>query len=56
MPLYPIPVIIAIAMWLFIFISTGVWYMLGGMTVTALGMIAWLFVRKRLDGQMKNPQ
>jgi amino acid transporter len=50
MPFYPVPVIIAIAMWLFIFISTGIWYMLGGMTVTALGIIAWLLVRKRQDG------
>jgi hypothetical protein len=51
MPLYPIPVIIAIAMLFFIFISTGPLYMLGGMTVTALGIIAWLFVSKMQDNK-----
>ena len=47
MPFYPIPVIIAIGMWLFIFISTGIWYMLGGITVTLLGVIAYFIIQKR---------
>ncbi len=41
MPLYPLPVIVAIGMWLFIFVSTGVWYMLGGLLVTGLGIVAF---------------
>lgn len=45
MPLFPLPVIIATAFWLFIFISTGVWYMLGGLSVTALGIIAYYLIK-----------
>jgi fructoselysine transporter len=41
MPLYPIPVIIAIGIWIYIYVSTGVWYMLGGLIVTALGVLAF---------------
>ncbi|MES2649444.1 MAG: APC family permease [Bacteroidota bacterium] len=47
MPLFPIPVIIATAFWLFIFISTGWKYMLGGLTVSILGIIAFYFIEKR---------
>jgi fructoselysine transporter len=43
-PFYPIPVVIATAFWLFIFISTGWKYMLGGITVTLLGLIAFYFI------------
>lgn len=39
MPLFPLPVIIAIAFWLFIFISTGWQYMLSGISVTAIGLV-----------------
>ncbi len=42
MPLYPIPVVLAIGIWMWIFISTGRAYMLGGMTVIATGIIAFL--------------
>ena len=37
MPLYPVPVVVAVAMWLFIFISTGIWFMAGGLMGIALG-------------------
>nr|ARK13586.1 amino acid permease [Fibrella sp. ES10-3-2-2] len=46
MPLYPLPVILVIAVWGYIFYSTGTTYMLSGMTVTALGTIAYLLVAK----------
>lgn len=55
MPLYPLPVIIAIGMWLFIFISTGVWYMLGGITVTMLGILAYYLLKRNNTFEIKNP-
>ncbi|WP_407084073.1 APC family permease [Tellurirhabdus bombi] len=42
MPLYPLPVLLAIAVWAFIFISTGISFMLSGLTVIGLGIIAFL--------------
>ncbi len=47
MPLYPIPAILAIIIWAFIFYSTGTNMMLGGLTVTALGIIAFLIKAKK---------
>ncbi len=50
MPLYPIPVIVAIGVWLFIFFSTGLSFMLSGLTVIGAGIIAFLLsagVRKQ---------
>jgi fructoselysine transporter len=47
MPLYPLPAIAAIAIWLFIFFSTGTKMMLGGLTVTALGLIAFYLKERR---------
>ncbi|RTL49372.1 MAG: amino acid permease [Sphingobacteriales bacterium] len=47
MPLYPLPVLLAMAMWFYIFISTGYTMMLGGITVTLLGIIAYLLKAKR---------
>ncbi|SFW64581.1 APC family permease [Chitinophaga sancti] len=41
MPLYPIPVILAILIWIGIFISTGRSMMLAGLGVTLLGMIIY---------------
>lgn len=46
MPLYPIPVILAIAIWLFIFYSTGPDMMLSGIKVMALGLVAYLIKNK----------
>jgi fructoselysine transporter len=46
MPLYPIPLIIAIICWLSIFISTGSKMMLGGLMVISLGLIAFLIAKK----------
>ncbi len=47
MPLYPIPVLLAILIWGYIFFSTGHKMMLGGLTVTGLGLIAFLVKAKR---------
>ncbi|AKD58240.1 APC family permease [Spirosoma radiotolerans] len=50
MPLYPIPVLLAIGVWLFIFFSTGLTFMLSGITVIGLGIVAFLIsagVRKQ---------
>ena len=50
MPLYPVPVIVAIGIWLYIYISTGLWYMLGGLIVTTLGVIAFLLLQLTKKG------
>lgn len=42
MPLYPLPVLLAIGIWLFIFFSTGWTFMLSGLAVTGVGCIAFL--------------
>jgi amino acid transporter len=42
MPFYPIPVILAIGVWLFIFVSTGLPFILSGLTVTIVGIVAFL--------------
>lgn len=47
MPIYPIPVILAIIIWGLVFISTGFTMILGGLTVTALGIIAYLIKSNR---------
>lgn len=47
MPLYPLPVILAILMWGYIFFSTGQKMMLGGATVISLGVVAFLIKSKR---------
>ncbi len=46
MPWYPLPVILAIIIWIFIFISTG-WFMMGGLIVSATGIIAYLLLANR---------
>jgi amino acid transporter len=47
MPLYPLPVILAILIWGYIFFSTGQKMMLGGVTVIVLGVVAYLLKSKR---------
>jgi amino acid transporter len=47
MPLYPLPALLAIGMWAFIFYSTGSKMMLGGITVITLGVIAYLLKANR---------
>lgn len=47
MPLYPLPVILAILIWGYIFFSTGQKMMMGGLTVIILGVIAYLIKAKR---------
>lgn len=42
MPLYPLPIVLAVGVWLFIFISTGWSFMLSGLTVIGLGAVAFL--------------
>lgn len=42
MPLYPLPVILAILIWGYIFFSTGEKMMMGGVTVIGLGVIAYV--------------
>ncbi len=48
MPFYPVTVMVAIGIWLYIFISTGKWFMLGGLTVSALGVMAY-FIKQQFD-------
>jgi amino acid transporter len=50
MPLYPLPVILAISVWIFIFFSTGWTFMSSGLLVISLGVVAFLItaaVRKQ---------
>ncbi len=46
MPLFPVPVILAIAMWLFILFSTGSKLMLWGIIVTLIGLIVYFIKAK----------
>lgn len=50
MPFYPLPVLLAISVWLFIFFSTGLTFMLSGLIVIGVGAGAFLLsalVRKQ---------
>lgn len=47
MPLYPLPVILAIGIWGYIFFSTGEKMMMGGATVIIAGVLAYLIKAKR---------
>ncbi|NCI46901.1 APC family permease [Sediminibacterium soli] len=47
MPLYPLPVLLAIGIWGYIFFSTGQKMMLGGLIVILLGLAAYLIKAKR---------
>lgn len=52
MPFYPIPIYIAIAMWLFILVSTGLSMVLGALLIIGLGVVAYLLKNlweKRLE-------
>ncbi len=42
MPLYPLPVLLAISVWLFVFFSTGTPFMLSGLVVIGLGIGAFV--------------
>jgi hypothetical protein len=46
MPLFPLPVIVAIAMWFFILISTGSKLMFSGIVVIFLGAIVYFIKAK----------
>ncbi len=46
MPLYPLPLILAILIWIFIFISTGQKMMIGGLVVISLGLIVFFIAKK----------
>ena len=50
MPLFPAPVILAIAMWIFILFSTGSHLMAGGLLVIFLGIIVYL-IKAKLNTQ-----
>jgi amino acid transporter len=49
MPLYPLPVILAIVLWLSIFYSTGTTMMLAGIKVIVLGVSVYFLKRKFID-------
>ena len=42
MPLFPLPVVLAISVWLFVFFSTGLPFMLSGLTVIGAGVVAFM--------------
>lgn len=41
MPLYPLPSLVALVGWVFIFATSGLWYILGGIATLAAGIIAY---------------
>ncbi|PUZ20949.1 amino acid/polyamine/organocation transporter, APC superfamily [Chitinophaga costaii] len=43
MPFYPVPIIVAIIIWAGIFYSTGVKFMIAGLTAIALGLVVYFF-------------
>ena len=47
MPLYPLPIILAILIWSYIFFSTGEKMMMGGLTVIILGVVAYLIKSRK---------
>jgi len=49
MPLYPLPVLLAIIIWALVFISTGKQMMLGGLSVIGLGLVAFIIKQKRIS-------
>jgi amino acid transporter len=55
MPLYPVPVILAIAMWLFIFCATGLTIILSFLIVFGSGVIVY-FIYAKLQGRWPYPQ
>jgi fructoselysine transporter len=40
--LYPLPAVLSIASWIWIFVSTGLKFALGGLTVTVLGIVTYM--------------
>ena len=48
MPLYPLPVVVAVAVWLLIFYSTGPQFMASGLVVIVAGVGAFLLWSRRL--------
>jgi fructoselysine transporter len=48
MPLYPLPVVIAIALWIAILISTGLTMVLSGLVVITLGSVVY-FIKAKLN-------
>jgi fructoselysine transporter len=47
MPLYPLPVVVAVVVWLLIFWSTGPTFMLSGLTVISTGIVVFLLWSRR---------
>jgi len=47
MPLYPLPVLLVIGIWLFILFSTGPSFILSGLAVTAIGTCSYLVISYR---------
>ena len=53
MPFYPLPSIIAFVGWVFIFATSGIWYIVGGLGTLAAGAVAyfiWSWRQKRRLG------
>ena len=50
MPFFPIPVYIAISMWLFVFFSTGSKMIVGGLIVIGAGMIVY-FIKAKIQNE-----
>ncbi|HQN57851.1 MAG TPA: hypothetical protein PLR24_11480, partial [Saprospiraceae bacterium] len=49
MPLWPLPAILAIVIWLLLFVATGMKLMISGVMVIATGLVIYL-VKARIAG------
>ena len=49
MPLYPIPVLIALAGWIFILVSSGRVYVISGIAVVVFGVLAYLWRARQIS-------
>jgi fructoselysine transporter len=57
MPLFPLPAILSILMWLFVFYFTGLKYIVGASSVIAIGSFVYLvWAKMRQDWPWKSPE
>jgi hypothetical protein len=56
MPLYPWPVVLALAGWVFIFVMSGWQYMLSAVALVILGIVAFRIFTKNASNQESRRQ
>jgi hypothetical protein len=56
MPLYPLPVVVALAGWIFIFVMSGWQYMVSAIALVIVGAIAFRVFSAKQTPSSANPQ